>query len=109
MTLQPALAALMIDTVTVAPAATTDAYGRTNHDAPLTYTGVRVRPSKHRVTDRDGKDHVATGLVYLPGHPEIGLDDLLTLPDGSVPVLLSMDRVSDEQGPHHTVLHYGSG
>jgi hypothetical protein len=55
----------------------------------------------------DGQEAVAYHALYLFGAPEVAIDDIVILPDGSQPPILTVERWSDENGPHHDVIRYG--
>jgi len=109
MTIETALSEIMIDTVTVAPVATKDTYGKRAWGTPSTLTKCRVQTGNYKFTDSSGQEKTAVGKVYVPGSPSLTLNDKLTLPDSSVPVILGIDRFNDELGSNHTVIHYGAG
>lgn len=108
MSLDALLAELMVDTVTIAAVSSKDAYGKRTWGSATTYPACRVQSGDHKVLDLAGQEKVATGRVYIPNAPTVTLNDRLVLPDGSVPPILAVDRLADERGAHHTVVHYGS-
>lgn len=107
MTIDSELLEIMVDSITIAGVATKDAYGKRTWTSPTTITNCRVQTGNHKVIDSAGAEQVAVGKVYVPGSPTVTLYDKVTLPDGTQPPLLTIDRVGDEIGANHTVLHYG--
>jgi hypothetical protein len=99
---------VMADSVAFAAPTSVDAYGRRTMGAAVTYCDCRVQAAVHKVLDASGQERVAYGRVYLPGFPAISVNARMTLPDGSQPPILAVVQVSDEKGPHHTVVHWGS-
>lgn len=82
----------------------------TNSTASTTYA-CRVEAHRHIVKDASGRDAVVHHTVFVGttstgGVPAIGLNDRITLPDGTVPLLVAVDTVRDESGTHHQELHY---
>lgn len=107
MSLDPLLAELMVDTITLAGVSSKDAYGKRTWGSATTITNCRVQSGTHKIVDGNGAEIVAEGTVYVPNAPTVTVNSKLTLPDGSTPPILLVDRVGDERGAHHTVLHYG--
>lgn len=99
----------MVDTITLASVSAKDAYGKRTWAAPSTVTHCRVQTGEHKVIDSAGAETVASGKVYVPGNPTVTLYSKITLPDGTQPPVISIDRIGDEIGANHTVIHYGKG
>lgn len=97
---------LMPQTVTIAEFAGRDSYGKPMYGsaipfrARITYGPVNVRTST-------GNEVVARGVVWLGGTPVMSPEDQLVFPDGSIPPIVSVDRVEDEFGPHHVKVFFG--
>ena len=66
-----------------------------------------VGEGEHKVIDSAGAEAVASGKVYVPGNPAVTLYSKVTLPDGTQPPVIAVDRVGDQLGSNHLVLHYG--
>lgn len=100
---------LMPDTITITPSSSVNMYGaRTYGGTPTTIRG-RNRNQQELIKDAMGREILTTGRVYCYGNPTVSIGDLLTLPDGSQPIILSIDNNVDEASlVHHTVLHYGN-
>ncbi len=99
---------MMPDTITHEHVLTRDIYGK-----PLTYATAktyraRVNGISRRVPSRTpgGQDVLSTISVWTPKISSLALDDRITLPDGSTPLMLSFDHVSDEAGDHHTKMMF---
>lgn len=108
MSIDPLLTELMVDSITVAAVSAKDAYGKRTWGSATTLSNCRVQSGDHKILDSLGQEKVATGRVYIAGAPTLTLNDKITLPDGSQPPVLAIDRFGDENGSHHTVIHYGS-
>lgn len=107
MTIDSELLEIMVDTITLAGVSTKDAYGKRSWASAVTIENCRVESGNHRVIDNNGDETVAVGKVYVPGQPTATIYDKLTLPDGTTPPILMIDRVGDQFGSNHTVIHYG--
>jgi hypothetical protein len=107
MTIDTALTDIMVDTITLAAVSAKDAYGKHTWSTAVTVANCRVQTGNHKVVDATGVEAIAVGKVYVPGSPALSLFDKVTLPDGTQPPIITIDRVGDEIGSNHTVIHYG--
>jgi len=107
MTIDAELLEIMVDTITLASVSALDAYGKRTWASATTITNCRVQTGDHKVIDSAGAEAVASGKVYVPGNPTVTLYSKVTLPDGSQPPIIAIDRVGDQVGSNHLVLHYG--
>lgn len=109
MAIEAQFADLMPDTIIVTPSTGNDAYGKWTYvgAVPVTFKG-RIENKSTVLKDPSGNEIVTTGHVYLFGVSAAKIGDLLTLPDGSTPVLLSVNTNSDGTSAHHTVLFFGT-
>jgi hypothetical protein len=108
MAIETLLSDLMVESITIANVSTIDSYAKHSYASPTTVTKCRVQTGAHKVTDQDGQEIVATGKVYIASSPTVTPASKITLPDGSVPRVLTVDRFTDERGSHHTCIHYGA-
>jgi hypothetical protein len=85
--------------------------GRTDHGEPLYGTPVaysaRVVHKASKVKAADGSDILVNGYVWLSVYVLVKEDDRITLPDGSTPAIVMLERQSDEVGHHHTKIYFG--
>lgn len=98
---------LASDTVTVEPYTGQDKYRQDSYGTGVPYRA-RVLGKVQKVTTVDGDERISTVTVYLMGAPVINSRDRLTLPAGwgvTQPRILAIGRVSDQRGPHHTVIY----
>jgi hypothetical protein len=80
-----------------------------NYDTAEDYN-CRIEMNNHLVVDRNARTVTARGMVFLLSTTIIDVKSLITLPVGYTPrqpPLLSVDVEDDEDGTHHTVLHFG--
>lgn len=99
---------LMADTVSVAPWTGADAFGAPTYGSPVTYPA-HIAGKIAMVRNLQGEEQVSTVTVYL-GSATAGVkaEDLLVLPtrfQPQSPAIVSVAKVSDENGPHHEVLY----
>lgn len=97
---------LMPDTVTVEPFAGRDGYGAPSYGAPVQYRA-RVVYRPNLVHAPDGKEVVARGTVWLATSDAVSTEDRLTLPDGSTPRVVAVERYTDASGVHHVKVAFG--
>jgi hypothetical protein len=107
MALEPALLAMMTQTVQHAALSGRDAYGAPLYAAASGYAA-RVVGTHRRLRDAAGSETVARHVAYVAMSGTIGPEDRLTLPDGSTPPVLQVDQFTDETGGvHHTRILFG--
>jgi len=100
MSTRPAIRALMHETVHVAALVTRDAYGAPQY-TPAVPTLARIAYGTKAMIARDGRETVSRGTIYLPSEATVGIDDQLTLPDGTTATPLDVRAVADLDGSHH--------
>lgn len=93
------------DTVTWAPLTSRDQYGTPTYGAGTAFDCRLVRRNT-LVRDRQGQEVTSRAHVWLMGSPAVDSDDKLTLSDGSVPVIVSVERYQDEGGSSHTKVYF---
>jgi hypothetical protein len=106
MTIEPEYLELMVDTVMIAPATSRNAYGADSYGTPVAHRARVVRKNQMVRTD-SGQELVSRTQAWIYGAPGITPRDQITLPDGTHPQILSVDRFPDENGPHHEVAYMG--
>lgn len=96
------LAGLLRQTVTIATASTKDVYGKATFATGVDYPA-RVEPVNELVRGANAKEVVVNADVYLAGDVTVTTTSSLTLPDGSVPVIVAVDKQTGGDGTvHHT-------
>jgi hypothetical protein len=92
-----ALVGLLQQTVSVASATTTNLYGETSHGT-ATELAARVEPRVTQIRKADGAVVPSKAYVYLDGDASITTQSQITLPDGTTPVILAVEKHTDETG-----------
>jgi len=90
-------------TVTVVPLSTMTSYGApTFSTASSTTYRAYVEPGSRVVVNQQGVEEVATAMVFvLSSSASVGPQAQITLPDGRIPKILSVETVNDDKGQHH--------
>jgi len=98
---------LMPFTITYEAVATRDAYGKVLTYADSVDYRARVTYKHQRVASRaTGQDVIASIQVWIEGViTTINVDDRVTLPDGTTPLIVAWDLPTDEIGNHHCKLY----
>lgn len=94
---------LMNKTVTLAEYATQSNYGSRQYGSPVSYQARLVNKTK-LVKAADSGEKISTAQVWIQGTPDIDVQDQITLPDGTTPTILAVERYPDEDGDHHVKL-----
>lgn len=100
------LADLFAATIEHAPATGFNGYGEPSfgtgklYPARVVYRGRMVRAA-------NGDQTISRGEVWIAGTPFVGLNDRITLPDGTAPLILSFEMLTDEAGPSHVHVYFG--
>jgi hypothetical protein len=99
---------LMLETVTITASASVDSYGKQSFAASGTSYRARLMWAERILRDKDGREIVEAGRAVLYGVPaSLTPAWKITLPDGSIPKITSIDVVQDEDGDHHVVVGFG--
>lgn len=101
------LAPLFGATIQHAPATGFNAYGEPASFGPATPYAARVVYRARQIRDAKGQRTISRGEVWIAGTPAVGLNDTITLPDGSTPPILSVELLTDENGPSHAHVYFG--
>lgn len=97
MSLRDVLTRWSRETITREPYAGLDAYGQRTYGAAETYKA-RIEHRARLVRDAHGEERVSQVQVYLASTTIFDVKDRLTLPDGTTPLMLALERVPDHQG-----------
>lgn len=96
---------MMPHTITHRAALGKDAYGKVNSwGAPTSYRARISSGSYRRASRITGDDVIASTVIWCPVISALAVDDEITLPDGSKPLLIDWQIAEDENGPHHMKL-----
>lgn len=100
------LLAMLDTTVTIAQAASRDAYGKPTMAAGVIYQA-RVQPKVQLVINEQGQEVPIMGVVYLPPTAAVRTTSTITFADGTTMPVKYVSVVHDNTGPHHVVIGYG--
>lgn len=95
--MEPALADLLNQTVTIAAPSSTNVYGEVTHGTGSS-VAARVEPRVEQVRTAEGAVVPSKAYVWMDGNVTVTTVSLLTLPDGSTPVILAVEKHTDETG-----------
>lgn len=74
-----------------------DAWGRPTYGAPVIWL-CRAGRTRRAVYGAQGVEVVVSSTVTFLGVPNLGAEDRITLSDGSVPTITTVDSITDETG-----------
>lgn len=107
----PKLLPLFSESVTFfAPSATAsvDNYGKRTFASVAASFNARIQSEDQLIRDSEGRVVQKQGTIYLyETSPQITTDFRCVLPDNSVPIIISADLVTDEDGNDHQVIKIG--
>lgn len=86
----------------------TDGYATTTYSTASSTYAARVVTEQRLVRTFDGTEELATTTVWVASTSTFSALDRFTLPDGTAPVLLSVETYRDEQGVTHSKLGFGA-
>lgn len=98
---------LMPHTVTHTPVASRDSYGKITYGTATSYANCRVLHRNKQVRSATGELVMAAGAVWFSRVLTIQPEDKITLPDGSTPQIISVERYPDAQGDVFTKIYFG--
>lgn len=99
----------MAQVVEIEPQTGRDGYNKPTFGPAVKYQA-RVSGKQRMVKAADGRDVVASQTIYLGDSIDVSVNDQITLPDGyspRQPNILSVSRIPDENGLHHTTIYVG--
>lgn len=98
------LKALLKQTVQVA-STTLNTYGEQIEGTPTSYPA-RTEYKYKMVRDSQGREVVSKAQTYLDGDAKISASSIITLPDGTKPLILDIEKTPDETGEIHHIVVY---
>lgn len=108
MTFDPALADLMADTVVIRLAARPGADGASLASTAAGSTRpARVTTDPKAIDRASGDVEGVNAIAWINSTGPIPASARITLPDGSVPPILSVSNIDDETGFHHAKVMFG--
>lgn len=96
---------LMTDTVKVSPFIKRDTYGDPTYGKLSSYKA-RVNYETHFIRAATGEQVVARGWAIMATVNPVSVNDKISLPDGSSPLILTVNVETDEKGPLYTRLDF---
>lgn len=66
----------------------------------------RINNKIQNIIGRDGQQVVVNGTAWLDTVAAITVNDLVTFPDGSQPILQAVNRNTDETGDAYTAIYF---
>jgi hypothetical protein len=99
------LSELMVDDATWYPFASRDGYGKRTFGTGVAYKGRLYRKAR-MVRDFQGHEVLSSHHFWFCGTPDVGPQDKITLANNTSPVLASVERPSDEDGPAYTKVFF---
>ena len=95
---------LLKQTITIEPASGMDAYGQSSYGTGVSVPA-RVEGRNRVVVDAQGNNAVSSTTIYVDGPTVVTTSSRITLPDGTTPLILSIESMPDIDGtPHHKVI-----
>jgi hypothetical protein len=85
-----------------------DNYGKRTFASVSSTLTARIQQEDQLIRNAEGRVVQRQGTIYVyETSPQITVDFRCTLPDGSIPVIISADLVKDEDGSDHQVIKIG--
>lgn len=97
---------MMTDSITIAPYRRGNAYTEDDPWGEPVPMKAKIMGSVRLFMDKDGRQVACTQKIILGKKIEVEMRDRVTLigRDPSTPIIVGIEKVSDEHGFHHTVL-----
>ena len=108
MTLPKDFAEMMLQTIILFPQAAVDKYGKQSFGTGVSYR-CRIMNTQRILQDAQGREIIEAGRAIIYGvlAATPSAHDEVQLPDGSTPKVVSVSKVQDEVGDHHSVIGFG--
>jgi hypothetical protein len=104
MTIESDFLELMTQTVTIAPLTGHNDFAEPAYGTAVSHRA-RVVGKIRRVLNAEGREVISSQQVYIYGAPDISTQAQITMPDGTTPQILRVERYPDENGDHHEVVY----
>ena len=99
---------MMPHTVTVFASSTLDKYGKQSYSASGVAHQCRLIWDSRMVRTTDGREILEAGRAIVYGMATVDVNDRITLPDGTSPLVTSVSKLKDEFGDHHVAIGFGA-
>ena len=96
---------MLVDTITVQQLVSRADDGTPQYSSPRSYPA-RINYDTHNVVGPNNQLVTANGVAWLACIDTIRVDDRITFPNGSTPIILKVNLESDEDGPAYTRLDF---
>lgn len=97
---------LFTETITHEEFGGRNSYSKRSFGSPANYSARVVKINK-LVKASDGGEVLSTTQVWIQGTPTVTPEDRITLPDGTTPIILSVEKYPDDNGDHHVKVFMG--
>lgn len=97
----------MPQSVVVNTISTIDAYGKPSFATSATTYAALIQQEQVLVRALDGTEKMAETTAIINATGTINPEDQITLSEGDTRPILSIQTLSDNEGIHHTVIHFG--
>ena len=98
-------AELLVHTVTVTDLTGRDSYGSPTYGSTTTYK-TRVVRTNTLVRVANGAEVVSSHHLWLPYIATLTVESKITLPDNTIPNILSVEQSSDELGDYYSKVFF---
>ena len=100
MSFQSDFSGLLKDQVSLADITGRNDFGKPTFGAAVSYS-CRIVHNNKLVRDRTGSDVVSTSQVWLTYVESTTVESQITMPDGSTPPILNIEKFPDESGSYY--------
>lgn len=107
MAIDPEFDEMMNDICTFRAGTAVDAYGKRSFGTALAVEGRVMYADVLERGELLRNDYPRGKFLTYGQVASINVRSQMTLPDGTDAVVLSVDQMEDEEGPHHTVITFG--
>lgn len=96
------LIGLLRQSVAISASSSRDIYGKDTYATAVDYPA-RVEPVNELIRDANTREVTVYADVYLAGDADVTTASKIALPDGSIPVIVAVDKQTGGDGTvHHT-------
>lgn len=99
---------MMPHTITVFGSSTVDKYAKQAWSGSGTNYRCRLVWDQRMVRQADGREILEAGRAIVYGVATVDVNDRITLPSGTSPIVTTVATIKDEVGDHHTVIGFGA-
>lgn len=99
---------LMPSTITVATQASRAADGHVTYSTATSTYRCRIVKANQNIRGADGTWVMVGWIAWVASTGYLSVQDKYTLPDGTSPPVLAIETITDEDGPHHNKVFFGS-